>query len=142
LLPQAPQDQSWWTACSLPRSGRRQPASPPICNEKLMSMSVVQYTVKKLSDFSGPSQDDTNQKLFPTRESLVSDIPAGDGKINNLFLLCSMVKRSPLYCMLGLILQTKNTSRIHTWQEKCCVLSISPYLGEGELCPIHQSLSG
>ncbi len=24
-------------------------------------------------------------KLFPTRESLVSDIPAGDGKIDNLF---------------------------------------------------------
>ncbi len=24
-------------------------------------------------------------KLFPARESLVSDIPAGDGKIDNLF---------------------------------------------------------
>ncbi len=27
-------------------------------------------------------------KLFPARESLVSDIPAGDGKIVNLFLQC------------------------------------------------------
>ncbi len=25
------------------------------------------------------------KKLFPTRKSLVSDIPAGDGKISNLF---------------------------------------------------------
>jgi hypothetical protein len=28
------------------------------------------------------------QQLFPARESLVSDIPAGDGKIINLFLQC------------------------------------------------------
>jgi hypothetical protein len=28
-------------------------------------------------------------KLFHARESLVSDIPAGDGKIANLFLQCS-----------------------------------------------------
>jgi len=28
-------------------------------------------------------------KLFPARESLVSDIPAGDGKLLNLFLQCS-----------------------------------------------------
>jgi hypothetical protein len=27
-------------------------------------------------------------KLFPTRENLVSDIPAGDGKMANLFLQC------------------------------------------------------
>ncbi len=27
-------------------------------------------------------------KLFPARESLVSDIPAGDGKIVHLFLQC------------------------------------------------------
>ncbi len=27
-------------------------------------------------------------KLFPARESLVSDIPVGDGKIDNLFLQC------------------------------------------------------
>ncbi len=28
-------------------------------------------------------------KLFPGRESFVSDIPAGDGKITNLFLQCT-----------------------------------------------------
>ncbi len=30
-------------------------------------------------------------KLFPRRESLVSDIPAGDGKTANLFLQCTVV---------------------------------------------------
>jgi hypothetical protein len=30
--------------------------------------------------------NDVIYKLFPARESLVSDIPAGDGKIANLFL--------------------------------------------------------
>jgi hypothetical protein len=58
------------------------------------------YTVKKVSDFPGMSltklslamsltdlslASKTVTKLFPTRESLVSDIPAGDGKIANLF---------------------------------------------------------
>ncbi len=38
------------------------------------------YTVKKVGDF--PVQI---TKLLPARESLVSDIPAGDGKIANLF---------------------------------------------------------
>jgi hypothetical protein len=52
--------------------------------------------VKKDGDFPVPSQDVTNQtkpgraiiNLFPARESLVGDIPAGDGKIANLFLQC------------------------------------------------------
>jgi hypothetical protein len=43
------------------------------------------YTVKKFIVFPVPSRDVTNQtlrgrELFPARESLVSDIPAGDGK--------------------------------------------------------------
>ncbi len=33
-------------------------------------------------------------KLFPARESLVSDIPAGDGKTANLFLQCGTTKTS------------------------------------------------
>ncbi len=46
------------------------------------------YTVKKVSDFPVPSRDVTNQTLpgrpgkivlYPARESLVSDIPAGAG---------------------------------------------------------------
>jgi hypothetical protein len=48
------------------------------------------YTLKKVKDFSVPSRDVTYQtlpgwELFPARESLVSDIPAWDGKIANLF---------------------------------------------------------
>ncbi len=46
------------------------------------------YTVKKVSDFPVPSRDVNNQtlpELFTAGESLVSDIPAGDGKIANLF---------------------------------------------------------
>jgi hypothetical protein len=34
---------------------------------------------------------DVIYKLFLPRESLVSDIPAGDGNIENLFLRCNMV---------------------------------------------------
>jgi hypothetical protein len=30
---------------------------------------------------------------FPTREGLVSDIPAGAGKIANLFLQCTVVRK-------------------------------------------------
>jgi hypothetical protein len=58
---------------------------------------------KRFSGFPIPSRDVTNQTLpsresggvtyqtlqtLPARESLVSDIPAGDGKIANLFLQC------------------------------------------------------
>ncbi len=39
---------------------------------------------KKVSDFSVPSLDVPNQ-ILSGRESLVSDIPAGDGKIIILF---------------------------------------------------------
>ncbi len=42
---------------------------------------------KRLTIFPVPSRDVTYQiiKFFPSRESLVSDFPAGDGKISNLF---------------------------------------------------------
>jgi hypothetical protein len=57
------------------------------------------YTVKKLSDIPVPSRhvttklslagnNDVIYKLFLPRESLVSDIAAGDGKLDNLFLRC------------------------------------------------------
>jgi hypothetical protein len=53
-------------------------------------------TVKNVSDIPVPSRDVTYQtlpwegkiKLFPHRESLVSDIPAGDGNVANIFLRC------------------------------------------------------
>jgi hypothetical protein len=57
------------------------------------------YTVKKVSCFPVQSRDPhvTNQTLpdgeylsnFLARESLVDDIPAGDGKTAKLFLQCS-----------------------------------------------------
>jgi hypothetical protein len=42
------------------------------------------YTVKNVKDIPVPSRAGII-KLFPPRESLVSDIPAGDGNITNLF---------------------------------------------------------
>ncbi len=57
------------------------------------------YTVKKVREFPIPSRDVTTKlslcgnndvitELFLPRGSLVSDIPAGDGKLVNLFLRC------------------------------------------------------
>ncbi len=54
---------------------------------------------KKVREFPVPSRDVTNKlslggnndiitELFLPRGSLVSDIPAGDGKLVNLFLRC------------------------------------------------------
>jgi hypothetical protein len=59
---------------------------------------LVTYTVKKVSGFPVLSRDVTYllNKLFPARESLVSDIQAGDGKTDNLFLQCSPFKMSNL----------------------------------------------
>jgi hypothetical protein len=37
-------------------------------------------------------------KLFQTRESLISDIPVGDGKIDNLFLQCRDNDIDVIYC--------------------------------------------
>jgi hypothetical protein len=49
-------------------------------------------------------QPNAEVRLFPARKSLVSDIPAGDGKINNLFLQCTVVRNHsivPLYFVHG-----------------------------------------
>jgi hypothetical protein len=66
------------------------------------------YTVKKVSLFPAPvsgmsitklSLDRDIGKLFPARESLVSDTPAGDGKNDNLFAVYFLLLdflRSPL----------------------------------------------
>jgi hypothetical protein len=55
--------------------------------------------LKRVSHFPVPSRDVTDQtlsgrektKLFPPRKSLVSDIPAGDGKTANSFLQCGLL---------------------------------------------------
>jgi hypothetical protein len=41
-------------------------------------------------------------KTFPARESLVNDIPAGDGKIINLFLQCTLAFFHLDICRAGL----------------------------------------
>ncbi len=47
---------------------------------------ILGCTVKKVIGFPVPSREVTNQTLLDgNRESLVSDFPAGDGKIGNLF---------------------------------------------------------
>jgi hypothetical protein len=59
---------------------------------------------QKVRDFSVPSRDVNNQtsswpgiiKLFPDRESLDSDIPAGDRKITNLFFTVYVINKLEL----------------------------------------------
>jgi hypothetical protein len=64
-----------------------------------LMISGPTYTVKKVIDFPVPIRDVTNQTLpggeylvIPAMESLFSDIPARDGKIDDLFFT---VYRSP-----------------------------------------------
>ncbi len=63
-----------------------------------MGTAAISFTGKKVIVFSVPSRDVTNQTLsgwkfsnYSPPESLVSDIPAGDGKIDQLFLQCKIV---------------------------------------------------
>jgi hypothetical protein len=55
----------------------------PICDADIVTDRTV-HCKKKVNDFPVPSRDVTNQTL-PARQSLVSDIPAGDRNIANLF---------------------------------------------------------
>ncbi len=66
------------------------PLSTIVRTGYIVKKGIQEYTVKKISDFPVPSWDVTTPwpgiiELFPARDSLVSDIPAGDGKIANLF---------------------------------------------------------
>jgi hypothetical protein len=62
---------------------------------QILNCIFSQYTVKKrLAIFPSPVGMSLTKltlagNLFHTRESLVVDIPAGDGKIANLFLQCT-----------------------------------------------------
>jgi hypothetical protein len=64
--------------------------------EKFETCRRISYIVKKAFRFSRPqpgchlpnSAWPGINKIFPARDSLVSDLSAGDGKIINLFLLC------------------------------------------------------
>ncbi len=64
--------------------------------ENRLLQSTMPYTVKKAFQYSRSQpgcylpnsmggNNDVIYKLFPPRESLVSDIPAGDGNIEKLF---------------------------------------------------------
>ncbi len=65
----------------------------------VLGKQIFLYTVKKSLRFSSPqswcqlpnSSWPGRIKLFPARESLVSDIPAGEKKIAYLFLQCKVV---------------------------------------------------
>jgi hypothetical protein len=59
-------------------------------------VKIELHCKKRLSFFPFPSRDVTKQtllvfKLLPARESLVIDIPAEDGKNDNLFLQCGEI---------------------------------------------------
>ncbi len=61
-------------------------------------MLALVYTVKRFAVFPSPGGMSLTKflagiiYLFPARKSLVSDIPAGNGKIDNPFLQCSCTK--------------------------------------------------
>ncbi len=81
------------------------------------------YTVKKITIFPSPagmSQPNSQWpgiiKLCPARESLVSDIPAGDEKIDKLFLQC-------MYFYTA-VLRTLTRNRF-----MCTALCSVPYIG-------------
>jgi hypothetical protein len=89
---------SYLSALRCECSGIILPIHPLDYNSPWRYIHLSVYTVKKVSGFSVPSQDVTDQTL-PGREllnysrpvwySVVSDIPAWDGKTANLFLQCS-----------------------------------------------------
>ena len=67
---------------------------------------------KRLASFPSPDgmlhtnlslgrNNDVICKLFPARESVVSDLPNGDGNIANLFLQCSMGKD---FCYMNILM--------------------------------------
>jgi hypothetical protein len=68
-------------------------------SKKFVGQGINIHRKKKVREFPVPSRDVTTKlslggnndvitELFLTRGSLVSDIPAGDGKLVNLFLRC------------------------------------------------------
>ncbi len=62
-----------------------------------MIWSYLHCTLKKkVSDFPIPI------RLLPIMESLVSDIPAGDGKIANLFYSVGQLQKHLLFCSMDI----------------------------------------
>ncbi len=97
---------------------QRSSRSVPCTVKKGCTKSVgTLYTVKEVSDFLVPGRDVTKKtlpgpgiiELFLARESLVIDIPAGDGKTANLFFTV---------CPHGFGLFSKFSSRMRIRVEK------------------------
>ncbi len=76
---------------------------------KLLILKYKYTVTKKVREFPVPSRDVTTKlslggnndvitELFLPRECRVSDIPAGDGKLVNLFLRCTV---HPLHTVCG-----------------------------------------
>ncbi len=90
------------------------------------------HTVKKIIDFPVPSPGghfpnspwQVIINLFPPRESLVGDFPAGDGKIDSLFLQCS----APFYVLMSLKKTGVRSARAPTHGENPLVIQGLYYL--------------
>ncbi len=68
------------------------------CNVLVKKISIEENARESWTDRTSMNYKrllDTVQiiKLFPPRKSLVSDIPAGDGNVANLFLQCTSEER-------------------------------------------------
>ncbi len=75
------------------------------------------HTIKFFNDFPVPRRDVNNGSL---RENLVSSIPAGDGKIDNLFLQCNHMDRQARAGDTVLVTSREMTCRSQTlpWGEE------------------------
>jgi hypothetical protein len=63
------------------------------CEAKNLKCLLYVYRLhckKKVSDFASPAGMSLTKLTLAARESLVGGIPAGDGKIVNLFLQCTI----------------------------------------------------
>ncbi len=109
-------------------------------NNKLKILKHEAVTLlRKFIDFSVPNRAGDHWpnspwrviiKLFPARESLVSDIPAGDLKIDNLFLQCNRVGDFVIlseHLRLGCPRNEKNkfSVRTETNRNKICFAFVS-----------------
>ncbi len=68
-------------------SGRKEFTHTVHCKKRLTIFPLLSLTKLSLA----------GKKLMTTRESLVSDIPAGDGKTANLFLQCTLYQQRTCY---------------------------------------------
>jgi hypothetical protein len=110
-------------------------------SEPLLITSGV-YIVKKAFRYSRPQPGchlptlpgrewDDIYKLFPPRESLVSDIPAGDGNIKKLFLQCNlpMIKVVWLTCRSRFLRRTEEgQQRFQSFQQRQLQLQYDEYV--------------